>query len=453
MKKGRFICKLVLFSAVLALLLSLTAVAAAEETGCTATQHIGPIIEINRIPATCTANGSVQKKCSYCGVILATEPIIAQGHHIGEVTTTVKAPTCTEEGQKKTIKKCSVCGAEESTAYTPVPALGHDWGEWTTTKAATCEGTGTEKRVCKRGCGAYEERSTPALGHLWGTPVTTPATCIAPMTTTKTCQRDPSHKESSTSGSPDMQNGHVWGDWSAASKPTCMSPSKEIRICKLDSSHKQERTIGDVDMVNGHQWDNGTYITQPTTTHGGEIKYVCKLNSDHTKIVKVGPLSRGGNNTFCAFGPRLRDTNLYPYNTDAWYMFTPFDASKDGVQTYDLIATNKYIVGTLTLTIQNGNLKVDYTLKDPGNFTTTLEFFTVLNRINDLTDYEPENLKHLAMQKGEFINLANKFGDDTNLVLYFCSRCNYTYSNKISTLDYDSISNQRLLQSMLALMD
>lgn len=452
MKTVRLISKLVLFAAVLALLLGLAAIASAEE--CTTIQHVGPIYVAEKVEATCTVNGWQVKKCRNCGETIATEPIIAQGHRYGDVTNIITPATCTTKGQKQILSQCSVCLYVDTSRLEDIEPLGHNYPDvWTITKQPTCEETGSKQRVCRRDSSHVETEPISALGHDWGTPVTTPATCIAGSTTTATCKRDPSHKSTTTSGSPDMVNGHVWGNWQPLSKATCMTPAKEVRICRLDSSHRQERTVGDVDMKNGHQWDDGTVVKEPTTTSGGEILYVCDLNSSHTKTVKTSPLARGGNNTICAFGPRLRDTNLYPNNTDEWYMFTPFDASQDGVQTYDLIATNKYIVGTVTLTIQDGNLKVDYTLLDPANFKISLEFFTVLNRINDLPDYEPENLGYLNMPKGEFFNLAEKFGEDTNLVLYFCTRCNFVYSNKLKALDYNSFANQRLLQNMLALMD
>ncbi|MBR0219126.1 MAG: hypothetical protein IJQ33_07995 [Clostridia bacterium] len=442
MKKGRFICKLVLFTAVLALLLGLAAIAMADT-------HIGDHdwVRGDKIrEANCDHPARYEFVCSICHA--------TKEENVGESDPTKhnwgdwiidKAPTCTTAGERHRICSNNVHHTEKDYPA----ALNHALGDWYVTKAATCGEAGTRRRDCSR-CTYYEEEPINPLNHDWGSVVTTPATCIAPETTTKICKRDSSHKEITTSGERD-ENAHVWGDWKVSRKPTCTTPGQETRVCKLSSAHTQTRdTAIDPDA---HVWDNGTYIVKPTTTSGGEIKYVCQLNSAHTKTVKVGPLARGGNNTVCAFGPRLRDTNLYPYNTDDWYMFTPFDASQDGVQTFELIAANKYIVGTVTLTIQDGSLKVDYTLKDPGNFKATLEFFTVLNRINDLTDYEPENLMHLAMNKGQFINLQENFGDDTNLVLYFCTRCNFTYSNKISTLDYESVAHQRQLQNMLALMD
>ena len=109
------------------------------------------------------------------------------------------------------------------------------------------------------------------------------------------------------------------------------------------------------------------------------------------------------------------------------------------------------MVGTLTLTIRNGQLTVDYKLTDAKNFDVTLEFFTVLNSINDITKYEPEDLLDLNMTKGQPIDLAETFGEDTNLVLYFCSRCNYTYSSRYGA--FKEASYQSLRRTMLALMD
>ena len=190
----------------------------------------------------------------------------------------------------------------------------------------------------------------------------------------------------------------------------------------------------------------------PTLTEEGEKLYTCQNDPSHTRIEKLGVLVMN-NNTVCAFGPRLRDVNLYPYNTDVWYMFTPFDASKEGRQTFELVASNMYIVGTLTIDIQNGAMTVDYKLADTSKFDITLEFFTVLNRIQDITRYEPEDLQYMRMNVKQPISLQDQFGDDRNLVLYFCSRCNYTWSNRYTGLNYNSAAHQRLLSEMMSLMD
>ena len=80
--------------------------------------------------------------------------------HIPQVSVPATAATCTKDG-KTAEEKCSVCG-EILTAQEPIPALGHNWGNWTTKKAATTTAEGKETRTCSR-CGAKETRSVPKL--------------------------------------------------------------------------------------------------------------------------------------------------------------------------------------------------------------------------------------------------------------------------------------------------
>ena len=44
-----------------------------------------------------------------------------------------------------------------------IPALGHNWGEWTVTKPADCFGEGVERRVCKNDPSHFETRTIPKL--------------------------------------------------------------------------------------------------------------------------------------------------------------------------------------------------------------------------------------------------------------------------------------------------
>ncbi|MDE7087721.1 MAG: hypothetical protein K2O67_05980, partial [Clostridia bacterium] len=53
------------------------------------------------------------------------------------------------------------------TAQTDTNALGHDWGAWHTTKQATEDEAGEEKRECQRtGCGEEETQPIPKLDHV-----------------------------------------------------------------------------------------------------------------------------------------------------------------------------------------------------------------------------------------------------------------------------------------------
>ena len=71
--------------------------------------------------ATCTSNGSRQRRCTSCGEVVDKESIAATGHSWGAWTTVANA-TCTSAGSKK--RTCTSCGESETSR---VAALGHDW--------------------------------------------------------------------------------------------------------------------------------------------------------------------------------------------------------------------------------------------------------------------------------------------------------------------------------------
>ena len=153
------------------------------------------------VPATCTTDGKTEgSHCSVCGEVIKAQTVIkATGHKYddGKIT---KQPTCTETGVKtytcsecgatkaETIKAnghtevidkavpatcttdgktegshCSVCG-EVIKAQTVIKATGHNFGSWSTTKAATCTESGTQTRKCAS-CGKTETKTIPAKGH------------------------------------------------------------------------------------------------------------------------------------------------------------------------------------------------------------------------------------------------------------------------------------------------
>ena len=84
--------------------------------------------------------------------------------HTGEeITDPAVEPTCTKTGLTEG-KHCSVCGIILK-AQTTVPAMGHNYGEWTVTKEATCTTNGEENRTCAT-CGEVETHII-AAAHSW----------------------------------------------------------------------------------------------------------------------------------------------------------------------------------------------------------------------------------------------------------------------------------------------
>ena len=88
-----------------------------------------------------------------------TEPPHSHSHAEGDPGLVIKEVSCTEDGQIQFT--CVVCG---EVYYETVPALGHSWGEWVETKAATYEAAGQKTRTCER-CGATETQEIPAIPY------------------------------------------------------------------------------------------------------------------------------------------------------------------------------------------------------------------------------------------------------------------------------------------------
>lgn len=94
-------------------------------------------------------------------LIVNPENIVYEGCHHENTTETVKAATCTEDGLRTVV--CDDCG--ETLVEEVLPALGHDFGEWTVKTPATCTEDGQSTRTCAR-CGAVETRTDAATGHV-----------------------------------------------------------------------------------------------------------------------------------------------------------------------------------------------------------------------------------------------------------------------------------------------
>ena len=86
--------------------------------------------------ATETELGEKHKECLECGAILEKESVLPHAHDIRTVV--ALAPTCTSAGYNE-YTYCAICG---STTYEEIPALGHDYSEWTSL------GNGSHTRVC-----------------------------------------------------------------------------------------------------------------------------------------------------------------------------------------------------------------------------------------------------------------------------------------------------------------
>ena len=143
--------------------------------------------------APCGKSGEITTRCTKCGDTKTYTGVLT--HQYGSnVKTPQVDPTCTEDGKKEHYT-CELCGKDflgtKEGDGLILKRLGHSFGGWIETKAATCTADGEEKHDCTRdGCNESETRTIDALGHSWdeGT-VTQEPTATEKGVMTYTCTR------------------------------------------------------------------------------------------------------------------------------------------------------------------------------------------------------------------------------------------------------------------------
>ena len=113
--------------------------------------------EATVVAPTCEGYGYTENHCKHCDYTYISEIRQPLGHD--DKLTGAKEATCTEPGYTGDMV-CTRCG-EVHNKGEEIPALGHDYGDWTTVKEADCFHTGLEERKCGR-CGETEQRETTA---------------------------------------------------------------------------------------------------------------------------------------------------------------------------------------------------------------------------------------------------------------------------------------------------
>lgn len=452
LKNAKF-AKVLLFAVCLSLALCLTASAMATTVvqGTVATTTYGTstdvVTETDHVwgykilvkDANCSEPPTYQYTCTICGMTKVQQEGTTNGQHQWGEWVIDSQATCTTNGARHRQCMLNVHHTEQQT----VPALGHEL-QWRVTVQATCTSTGVREQYCTR-CGqVVDTQVIPQGQHAWG-PWTTikQPTCFEAGAQTHTCTICGT-TETAPFGS---ALGHNWGPWQVITAATCETSGTRTRVCQRDASHVENEIIPSP----GHQWTAWRRVVEPTFWEKGREERNCTVcGKVESRILDT---IRWNQAVMCAFGPRLKETNQYHNYSDKWYMFTPFDASMNGPQTYDLVVSDALVVGTVTLNIRDGYLTIDYELKGQDAITVTLEFFTVVNKISDLASFEPEGLMYMKLNRNQPVNLVEKFGGDTHLVLYFCSRVSVVNHPAFKALQYRSAEHQAQLTQMMAMLD
>lgn len=145
------------------------------------------------------------------------------------------------------------------------------------------------------------------------------------------------------------------------------------------------------------------YTNPPSPTEGFHPQYT----TPPTGIPGTGQ-------NICSMGLYFRE--LKPQLTDEWFLFTPIELNKDGIQVYPLIASNAYEAGELTLTIENGQLLAEYHVLN--GITVNDEFLTFFPNLSSVTTVDVQMLQGQELPFNQPIDIAATFGQDAKVILY-----------------------------------
>ncbi len=168
-------------------------------------------------------------------------------------------PTCTSGGY--TLFTCNSC--DEIKFENAVDALGHDYNEWETKRAATCTENGYEQRSCNR-CGIVETQTLSALNHDYKTDIV-PPTCLEQGRTDHTCRRCGNYYFDEVIEA----LGHNYTvRWIA---PTCAHYGYNLHECtRCDDSYETDET-----PATGHNYVEEAI--QATCESKGYIRHYCSV--------------------------------------------------------------------------------------------------------------------------------------------------------------------------------
>lgn len=151
----------------------------------------------------------------------------------------------------------------------------HTWGEWTTTKEATCTTEGTKERTCV--CGEKQTEVIPMTNHNWGEWETSKAaTCTEDGLQVRHCTV--CHTQA-TDTKVIKAAGHTWGDWKTTKEPTSKTEGMKERACKVCGA-KETQAIAKLDSKP---------VTPPTSGK----------DNGKNKPVKTGDSGMAGATTAC----------------------------------------------------------------------------------------------------------------------------------------------------------
>ena len=161
------------------------------------------------------------------------------------------------------------------------------------------------------------------------------------------------------------------------------------------------------------------------------------------------------NNTACTFGVRIK--NLDRGLTDAWTMATPLDleeiaALPGGVKRIDLCASNMYIIGTVSVRVRDGALRVSMQLNEDENagessFEISEQHLFLITSPADWNSIDPRRLAEQEFEIGVDISLEDSLPNVKYAVLYMPIKLSYD-PNGLNRFSYNLQEDPELIREL-----
>lgn len=404
----------------------------------------------------CLTNGWVTEICTRCFTEGAKHNLgyangtMNPGHVKGMLVGSEKA-TCGASGwQQYACKNCGLTNLEA--LKVTVPATGaHTWGSWSTKVAdgglpATCTTDGVRIRFCTNtdcnyrnveGAKASQKEIVKALGHKYKT-TTEPASCAKEGKKVTTCENGCGYNKVEVLKKLDHNLVDV-----IIHPAFCKDAGLKDQKCTVCG-----QTINKNVVIPALGHKGKWVVTKAATPKDKGVKeLICQnLKSDGQMCREV--LDKKDilysemmyNNTLAGFGPCTRDL----IGGKTWNRVTPVDLSVDGTYTYDLVASNKYVVGTLVVTVANGTVTVNYEL-NANQIKVNEETLTLYANLEAL-----KNGTGLTATVGTPIDIAANFGEDTKVIVAFAAKADY---NAVGAGVASFKADEAKLAALIALID
>ncbi len=223
---------------------------------------------------------------------------------------------------------------------------------------------------------------------------------------------------------------------------TYAGPDTAVTVTATDLVTKKSYDIGNFSAVDGKTLTISLYqfgifaetgkpravrVTFETTSGYKKSATVYQMSEKEGGVVYLRQIrpTYYSNNTASSFGPHLRD--LTSGLTDLWYMVTPLDLTKQGRQTYELVASNVNVIGEVYVDVSGDIVTVsyyNYYERYGGDTKTKSEFIRLYHHYGEIAPADFEQAGS-PFRFNEPFSISYDLGGDTTVLMLVINRVDY----------------------------